>query len=206
MKIDEDQIKAAYRVAKRVYAGEISRAAGTRELVRDYGLNSSSAADTISNVRYLLRGVRYARTNNKFATDYFLQMIHQDFGLEALGKAVGAVEKHVEYYENLRPGTTMAIQTIAEKYRTIVDGTKLAFLITWNPQQKRWHDMPRASILTLSGELYEDLWGVRSKSVTIGSRLFLLRQGVEPKGIVGSGWATTRQGFAPQPSRAASTI
>ena len=60
MKISEDQIKAAYQVAKRVYAGEISRAAGTRELVRDYGLNHSSAADTISNVRYLLRGERYA--------------------------------------------------------------------------------------------------------------------------------------------------
>jgi len=101
LKITEDQIKAAYGVAKRVYAGEISRAAGTRELVRDHGLNRSSAADTISNVRYLLRGVRYARTNNKFATDYFLQMIHRDFGLEALDKAVGAVEKHVAYYENL---------------------------------------------------------------------------------------------------------
>jgi 5-methylcytosine-specific restriction protein A len=176
-------------VAKRVYAGEISRAAGTRELVRDYGLNHSSAADTISNVKYLLRGVRYARTNNKFATDYFLQMIHRDFSLEALDNAVGAVEKHVAYYENLRPWTTKAIQTIAKKYRAIVGGTRQAFLITWNPQQERWHDMPKASPLTLSGELYRDWWGVRSKSVTIGSRLFLLRQGVEPRGIVGSGWA-----------------
>ena len=48
-----------------------------------------------AHVKYLLRGVRYARTNNKFATDYYLQMIHWDFGLEALDKAVGAVEKHV---------------------------------------------------------------------------------------------------------------
>lgn len=191
MKITEEQIKAGYRVAKRVYAGEITRAAGTRELVRDYGLNHSSAADTISNVGYLLRGVRYARTNNKFATDYFLQMIHRDFGLESLDKAVGAVEKHVAYYESLRPGSTKAIQAIAEKYRAFVGGTRQAFLITWNPHQERWHDMPKASASTLLGELHKDWWGVRSKSVTIGSRLFLLRQGVEPKGIVGSGWAAS---------------
>jgi 5-methylcytosine-specific restriction protein A len=62
LKITEDQIKAAYRVAKRVYAGEISRVSGTRELVRDYGLNQGSASDIISNVRYLLLGERYART------------------------------------------------------------------------------------------------------------------------------------------------
>jgi len=133
-------------------------------------------------------------------------MIHRDgtdFGLEALDKAVGAVEKHVAYYENLRPGTTKAILTIAKKYRAIVGGTRQAFLITWNPQQERWHDMPKASTLTLSGELYKDWWGVRSKSVTIGSRLFLLRQGVEPKGIVGSGWATSapRLRTPPEPGR-----
>src|SRR5438445_6858040 len=79
----------------------------------------------------------------------------------------------------------------------------MAFLITWNPQQERWHDMPKASPLTLSGELYKEWWGVRSKSVTIGSRLFLLRQGVEPKGIVGSGWATSapRLRTPPEPGR-----
>src|SRR2546422_5052409 len=50
---------------------------------------------------------------------------------------------------------------------------------------------------------YRDWWGVRSKSVTIGSRLFLLRQGVEPKGIVGSGWATSapRLRTPPEPGR-----
>ena len=203
MKITEEQIKAAYVVAKRFYAKEITVAEGTRELVQDYGLNHSSAAYYISNVRYLLLGKQYTRTMNKFATDYLLGMIHRDFDLEALDKAVGAVEKHVAYYENLRPGTTKAIHTIAKKYRAIVDGTKQAFLITWNPQQGRWHDMPIASTLTLSGGLYTDWWGVRSKSVTIGSRLFLLRQGVEPKGIVGSGWATSapRLRTPPEPGR-----
>jgi 5-methylcytosine-specific restriction endonuclease McrA len=79
----------------------------------------------------------------------------------------------------------------------------MAFLITWNPQQRRWHGMPTASPVTLSGQLYKDWWGVRSKSVAVGSRLFLLRQGVEPKGIVGSGWATSapRLRTPPEPGR-----
>jgi hypothetical protein len=51
-------------------------------------------------------------------------MIHRDFGLEALEKAVSAVEKHVAYYESLRPGTTKAIQTIAKKYRAFVGETR----------------------------------------------------------------------------------
>jgi 5-methylcytosine-specific restriction protein A len=140
LKITEDQIKAAYDVAKRVHAGEISTAAGSGELGRDYGMNQSSAADYINNVRCLLRGERYTRTNNRFATDYFLQMIHRDLGLEALDRAVGAVEKHVAYYESLRPGTTKAIQAIAKKYRAIMGGTR---------QSER--------------ELVEDLKGIRQQ-------------------------------------------
>ena len=68
-------------------------------------------------------------------------MIHRDFGLEALDKAVGAVKKHVAYYESLRPGKSKAIQTIANKYRSIVGGTR---------QSER--------------ELEEDLKGIRQQA------------------------------------------
>ncbi|MHB1424015.1 MAG: HNH endonuclease [Gemmataceae bacterium] len=61
--------------------------------------------------------------------------------MEALDKAVGAVEKHVAYYESLRHGTLKAIQTIAKKYRAIVGGTR---------QSER--------------ELVEDLKGIRQQA------------------------------------------
>src|SRR5688572_12377758 len=65
----------------------------------------------------------------------------------------------------------------------------MAILLTWNPKEPRWNAMREASIATLSGRSHEDWWGVQSKSVKQGTRVFLLRQGVEPRGIVGSGWA-----------------
>lgn len=71
----------------------------------------------------------------------------------------------------------------------------MAILITWNPKSSEhsWNEMSEASKITLSGDHYADWWNVghSTKKVRIGSRLFLLRQGVEPKGIVGSGWATS---------------
>jgi HNH endonuclease len=79
----------------------------------------------------------------------------------------------------------------------------MAILITWNPKQGRWHDMPKASLLTLSGKSYEDWWGVRSKSAKIGTRLFLMKQGDGKRGIVGSGWAASvpRPREKPEPGR-----
>ncbi len=71
----------------------------------------------------------------------------------------------------------------------------MAILVTWNPESPDFDrtDMPEASKLTLSGELYKDWWNVgrSTKKVFIGCRLFVLRQGVKPKGIVGSGWAVS---------------
>jgi 5-methylcytosine-specific restriction protein A len=69
----------------------------------------------------------------------------------------------------------------------------MAILLTWSPKAREhnWQNMPEASTRTLSGEVYPDWWNVghSTKQVKKGSRLFLLRQGEEPKGIVGSAWA-----------------
>lgn len=67
----------------------------------------------------------------------------------------------------------------------------MAILLTWSPKtpEHSWQNMSDASVRTLAGEIYPDWWNVRTKQVKMGSRLFLLRQGKAPKGIVGSGEA-----------------
>ena|SRR6266404_1163928 len=80
MKISNEAMKAAYDVAKRVREGALSRAAGIEELHQRFALNRGSAGDTISNIGYMLEGKRYVRTNNAFATEHFLEMIHRDYG------------------------------------------------------------------------------------------------------------------------------
>src|SRR5262249_31721461 len=84
-----------------------------------------SAEDTISNIGYMLEGERYVRTNNAFATEHFLEMIHRDYALNALVKALSAVEKHLEYYEGLPRGSKLpTIWNIVQKYRNIAKDSR----------------------------------------------------------------------------------
>jgi 5-methylcytosine-specific restriction enzyme A len=63
------------------------------------------------------------------------------------------------------------------------------YLLTWNP--KRWHWDMAEDLATLKAQGYFDIrWSCgRTKRIEAGDRLFLLRQGVEPRGIVASGYA-----------------
>jgi len=118
--ISDEAVKAAYASATRVYAGNLSRAAGIKDLHQRFSVNPSSAADMIDNFSHMMRGERYERTNNRFATDYFLGMIHKDFGLDKLRNAIAAVAQHVDYYEALQNGSKLpAIRAVLKKYREL---------------------------------------------------------------------------------------
>lgn len=119
-KISNDAIRASYTVAKNVYEGKLSRAAGITELRQAFSLNPSSAGDMIDNVAHMIRGEQYARTNNAFATDLFLQMIYADYGLDKLKNAISAVTQHLDYYEGLPRGSKLrTIRDIVASFREI---------------------------------------------------------------------------------------
>jgi len=64
--------------------------------------------------------------------------------------------------------------------------------LTWNPRVYAWRDLRRdIALLRRRGALETDWSVARSRQARKGDRVFLLRQGVEPRGIVGSGWLTT---------------
>lgn len=55
-----------------------------------------------------------------------------------------------------------------------------------------WRDLRRdIARVRRRGGLLTDWSCARSKQIRRGDRLFLLRQGMEPRGIVASGWATS---------------
>jgi 5-methylcytosine-specific restriction protein A len=64
------------------------------------------------------------------------------------------------------------------------------YLLTWSPKKWQWNDLSRRI-----GEIKRKGYSVtnwscgNNKSITKGDRVFLLRQGEEPRGIVGAGWA-----------------
>jgi 5-methylcytosine-specific restriction protein A len=64
------------------------------------------------------------------------------------------------------------------------------YLLTWSPKKWPWEDLPRLiGEIKKRGFCLTDWSCGNNKSISKGDRLFLLRQGEEPRGIVGAGWA-----------------
>ncbi|NNC01870.1 hypothetical protein HJC10_03250 [Corallococcus exiguus] len=64
------------------------------------------------------------------------------------------------------------------------------FLLTWNPNKWDWKTLDADVEAVRNGEPpVEKSWTCGSSQVRKGDRLFWLRQGVEPRGIMAAGWA-----------------
>ena len=67
------------------------------------------------------------------------------------------------------------------------------YLLTWSPKKWRWTDLSkRIGEIERKGFCVTDWSCGNNKSIAVGDRLFLLRQGEEPRGIVGAGRALSR--------------
>jgi hypothetical protein len=117
MRITKEASEAGYAVAKSVYDGTITKTVGINRLQDQFSLNAASAADFISNLASMLKGQKYARTNNVYTTSYFLEMIYKDFGLDSLNKALSALSKHLDYYKSVKSDLP-SLRGILAKYRT----------------------------------------------------------------------------------------
>lgn len=67
-----------------------------------------------------------------------------------------------------------------------------AYLFGWNPRKFKWEDIDKdIEKLTETGEL-KDNWSVVShKTIKPGDRAYIVRVGVEPKGIFASGYISS---------------
>jgi 5-methylcytosine-specific restriction protein A len=66
------------------------------------------------------------------------------------------------------------------------------YLLTWNPHQWPWTNLEMMVELTSRGRPVDDQWSCgNTKRIRAGDRLFLMRQGEEPRGIMAAGWATS---------------
>ena len=70
------------------------------------------------------------------------------------------------------------------------------WLVNWNPAKYPWDDYLNG-YNTLRGELAQQGWVYykwtvgNTKSIHVGDRIFMLKQGAQPRGIVASGWAAS---------------
>lgn len=105
--------KLAYKLGRRVYAGNMDRQQAEADLERA-GMNRTSASFSIGNLRQMLNGAAYHRAMSEGQTRYFLTAIHQDDGHPGLSKAIAAFEAHLPYLRtsngNGMPGLTALLQ------------------------------------------------------------------------------------------------
>jgi 5-methylcytosine-specific restriction protein A len=67
-----------------------------------------------------------------------------------------------------------------------------AYLYTWNPNKWTWSDLQDAIYRVNNGKQYDMHWSCgNTKRITIGDMFFLMRLGVEPKGIIGCGYVSS---------------
>jgi HNH endonuclease/EVE domain len=65
----------------------------------------------------------------------------------------------------------------------------VTYLVTWNPSEWDWDDVSESCHSVKSGESISIRWSCgNTKKIRKGDRIFLLRQGIEPKGICASGY------------------
>lgn len=66
------------------------------------------------------------------------------------------------------------------------------FLLTWHPGRWPWRDLVGALDDLATAGVVHERWSVGNRrDLPPGSRLFLMRLGEDPKGLVGSGWSTS---------------
>jgi predicted HNH restriction endonuclease len=66
------------------------------------------------------------------------------------------------------------------------------YLLTWNPDAWTWTDLDEDLAKIKENGFFEGTWSCGlTKSIQVDDRVFLLRQGKEPRGIIASGHATS---------------
>lgn len=106
----------AYKAAKRVYEGYLSRFEGVREIVESTGMNEGTAGDCIQGFLAMMNNERYTRTLTEKTTRFYLENILADYGDEALKNAVNSCRMHAEYYGSLGYGKLRYVEKIVKEY------------------------------------------------------------------------------------------
>lgn len=91
-----------------------------------------------------------------------------------------------------------SIKHYLNKSAAIIENNINTFLFAWNPTRWEWIDLEKSIEHFENVGYVERRWSCgNSKSIKKGDRVFLIRLGQEPKGIMGSGYAKSSYYVAP---------
>ena len=77
-----------------------------------------------------------------------------------------------------------------EEFRNVWSARPTSWLLNWSPSKWAWASMPTDRKVTLAGEKVSNSWPCGSAKLREGDRVYLMRTGVEPNGVVATGTVT----------------
>lgn len=116
VKITDAQVLAAYEEGQRWLSGRITRSNAAQILSTQHRLNLVSANDLLQVLKAMLSGERFTRSISAPAADIYLGRIATESDSKTREAAVKALDKHIEYYEGIRPVTLHKLRKTRDKW------------------------------------------------------------------------------------------
>ncbi|MFT5717188.1 MAG: 5-methylcytosine-specific restriction protein A [Oleiphilaceae bacterium] len=108
-------IEQTFSISKRVYAKELSMAAGARELESQYDVNINSAKIGIAVYGKLVQGLEFKRALSSPDMEYYLERFCFEGGSPSLENPISALWKHISYYEKKNGVNLRSLRQVAER-------------------------------------------------------------------------------------------
>lgn len=115
-------IEAAFTTARIVFDGKLTFTEGARQLNEEHGINVNSAKIMITVYGKMVRGLEFKRALSAPDMSYYLARIMSDGGAGSLANPLGALWKHITYYEAKNNVRLRSLRELHSSYLAIYKG------------------------------------------------------------------------------------
>ena len=113
-------VEKSFEIGKIFYKNQISLKDGIK-ILTDIGMNENSAVDYVYNYSNLIQGKLFTRTTNIYGTEYYLQKIYEENGVDGLQNALLSLSQHIDYYEEKSGSSVKKRKGVYERYLNLID-------------------------------------------------------------------------------------
>ncbi len=112
-----EMIARMYEVSKQIYYGSISKKKGIEVILSEFEIKKSTVSFHVNDFLSIVNGLEYKRAISEKATRYFLENIKNDFPEEVVDKSLIAVQKHIDYRNNICGQVLKGQQKILKEFK-----------------------------------------------------------------------------------------
>lgn len=119
-KITNEMVEESFEIGKKFYKNKISLKDGIKVLT-EIGMNENSAVDYVYNYSNLIQGKLFTRTTNIYGTEYSLQKIYEENGIDGLQNALLSLSQHIDYYEEKSGSSVKKRKDVYNRYLKLIN-------------------------------------------------------------------------------------